>query len=367
MAGSRCSSRRSGTRERPRADHLPAPRRPRHGRRALRAAPPPRSAVARRPRRRARRRRRVPRRPRAHRHGGDHLSRSGGRSARAAALADGRASRRRSAPACCSATRAWREASASRWPRSCSAYLLIAASAGAGAGVPRALTSVVALAYATTFQSSTASTRSRSPAAVSSTPGPPHSPTAERLGNMPAELRRLCPDARWSYDEQLPLGPAVADRRPAAPRTPAGEFARRDHPRPAARLRAASSPRGHCTTSSQATGSAPTTTRSRRGSSRPTPALVLSGLRGPIPRRRPDRAAATPSAEPNRYVGRFAGTPRFDVAAARGLHDYQRVVYTWGPLLAVCLLLVVAALVARRGTFRLRPTPPCSPCSRSSR
>jgi type II secretory pathway component PulF len=46
--------------------------------------------------------------------------------------------------------------------------------------------------------------------------------------------------------------------------------------------------------------------------------------------------------------------PRFDPGAARILHDYQRVGYTWGPLLAACLLAVLAALALRRGARRLR-------------
>jgi type II secretory pathway component PulF len=41
-------------------------------------------------------------------------------------------------------------------------------------------------------------------------------------------------------------------------------------------------------------------------------------------------------------------------AASRILHDYQRVAYTWGPLLAACLLAVLAALVLRRGVWRQR-------------
>jgi hypothetical protein len=50
----------------------------------------------------------------------------------------------------------------------------------------------------------------------------------------------------------------------------------------------------------------------------------------------------------------MVGRPRFDVAASRFLHGYQRVAYTPGPVLAVCVLLVLAALVTRRGPLRLR-------------
>ena len=65
--------------------------------------------------------------------------------------------------------------------------------------------------------------------------------------------------------------------------------------------------------------------------------------------------------EPNEHVARFAGTPAFSVGASEALHDYQRVGYTWGPLLAVCLLLVVAALVAAAARCACASTPRCSP------
>ena len=58
--------------------------------------------------------------------------------------------------------------------------------------------------------------------------------------------------------------------------------------------------------------------------------------------------------EPNEHVARFAGIPAFSLGVSKALHDYQRVGYTWGPLLAACLLLVLAALLTRRGALRLR-------------
>jgi hypothetical protein len=77
------------------------------------------------------------------------------------------------------------------------------------------------------------------------------------------------------------------------------------------------------------------------------------GYRGPI---RPwDPAARRASAtEPNRYAGAMAGRPRLNVRASRFLHDYQRVAYTQGPILAACVLLVLLALALRRGAWRLR-------------
>ncbi len=78
------------------------------------------------------------------------------------------------------------------------------------------------------------------------------------------------------------------------------------------------------------------------------------GYRGPIRPRGWAPGQGRGVIEPNEHVARFAGTPAFSVGVSKALHDYQRVGYTWGPLLAVCLLLVLAALVTRRGALRLR-------------
>jgi hypothetical protein len=78
------------------------------------------------------------------------------------------------------------------------------------------------------------------------------------------------------------------------------------------------------------------------------------GYRGPIRQGDPRLQRRHPIAEPNRYVGAMAGEPATSVSVSRALHDYQRIAYTWGPLLAGCLLVVVAALVLRRGDPRLR-------------
>jgi hypothetical protein len=76
--------------------------------------------------------------------------------------------------------------------------------------------------------------------------------------------------------------------------------------------------------------------------------------RGPIRAGDPVRRAHHHITEPNQYVGRFAGTPRLDPPVSRLLRGYQRFAYTWGPLLAACVLLVVVALALRRGPRRLR-------------
>ena len=47
-------------------------------------------------------------------------------------------------------------------------------------------------------------------------------------------------------------------------------------------------------------------------------------------------------------------SPRADAAASRFLHGYQRFAFTTGPVLALCVLVVVAAAVLRRGAVRLR-------------
>jgi hypothetical protein len=76
--------------------------------------------------------------------------------------------------------------------------------------------------------------------------------------------------------------------------------------------------------------------------------------RGPIRPGDPVRRAHHHITEPNQYVAHFSGTPRYDPPVSRLLRGYQSVAYTWGPLLAVCVLLVVVALALRRGARRLR-------------
>jgi hypothetical protein len=78
------------------------------------------------------------------------------------------------------------------------------------------------------------------------------------------------------------------------------------------------------------------------------------GYRGPIRRGDPVRRAHHHITEPGPDVSAMVTRPRFDPAASRALHDYQRVAYTWGPLLAACVLAVLAALILRRGAWRLR-------------
>jgi hypothetical protein len=78
------------------------------------------------------------------------------------------------------------------------------------------------------------------------------------------------------------------------------------------------------------------------------------GYRGPIRRGDPVRRAHHHITEPGPYVSAMVTRPRLGPAASRALHDYQKVGYTWGPLLAACVLVVLAALILRRGAWRLR-------------
>jgi hypothetical protein len=57
---------------------------------------------------------------------------------------------------------------------------------------------------------------------------------------------------------------------------------------------------------------------------------------------------------PKPVIDRMVGEPHTNPGVSRLLHGYQRWAFTPGPLLAACLIVVVVALVARRGAWRLR-------------
>jgi hypothetical protein len=57
---------------------------------------------------------------------------------------------------------------------------------------------------------------------------------------------------------------------------------------------------------------------------------------------------------PNTYVSRMVSDPKVNPGASRLLRAYQRYFYTSGQILAVCLLVVIVALLRRRGDWRLR-------------
>jgi hypothetical protein len=74
----------------------------------------------------------------------------------------------------------------------------------------------------------------------------------------------------------------------------------------------------------------------------------VPGYHGPI------RPADGDPHGPQAVINPMVGEPHTNATASRILHDYQRWVFLTGPLLAACLLVVLAALVARRGAWRLR-------------
>jgi hypothetical protein len=74
----------------------------------------------------------------------------------------------------------------------------------------------------------------------------------------------------------------------------------------------------------------------------------VPGYHGPI------RPADGDPHGPQPVIDPMVGKPHTNVSASRFLHGYQRWVFLTGPVLAACLLVVLAALVVRRGTWRLR-------------
>ncbi len=84
-------------------------------------------------------------------------------------------------------------------------------------------------------------------------------------------------------------------------------------------------------------------------------AVGYPGYRGPIRAGIAQRQRDHPITEPNRYVDRMVGEPAVNAAASRWLHRRQlHLLFTPGPVFALCVLLVAAALVTRRGPPRLR-------------
>jgi hypothetical protein len=57
---------------------------------------------------------------------------------------------------------------------------------------------------------------------------------------------------------------------------------------------------------------------------------------------------------PNEHVSRMVSDPKVNATASRALRGYQRYFYTSGQILAACLLVVIVALLRRRGDWRLR-------------
>jgi 4-amino-4-deoxy-L-arabinose transferase-like glycosyltransferase len=74
-----------------------------------------------------------------------------------------------------------------------------------------------------------------------------------------------------------------------------------------------------------------------------------SGYRGPIRRVSHGRAFV-----PNKYVGRMVDRPHTNAGASKLLHVYQLFAFTSGQILGVCVIVVLVALILRRGPLRLR-------------
>lgn len=77
----------------------------------------------------------------------------------------------------------------------------------------------------------------------------------------------------------------------------------------------------------------------------------IPGFRGPI---RPPNATRGSRFEPGPYVDRMVDQPHTNVTASKLLHVYQRFAFTSGQILLICVVAVLAALVTRRGPWRLR-------------
>jgi hypothetical protein len=75
------------------------------------------------------------------------------------------------------------------------------------------------------------------------------------------------------------------------------------------------------------------------------------GYRGPIRPSNPQRPTNT---GPGRYIRRMARHPHTNATASGILHDYQRFAYSSGQVLLPCLGVVLAGLLVRRGSRRLR-------------
>jgi hypothetical protein len=76
----------------------------------------------------------------------------------------------------------------------------------------------------------------------------------------------------------------------------------------------------------------------------------IPGYRGPI---RPSLGRHV-RFSPNQYVDRMVDRPHTDVGVSRFLHVYQQFAFTSGPVLGICVIVVLAAVVLRRGALRLR-------------
>jgi hypothetical protein len=174
-----------------------------------------------------------------------------------------------------------------------------------------------------------------------------------RLGPLPADERALCPDPRhhrttnsylWGQTSPIHGLPASANPR-------IQDFAKRViRHQPTAYVRSMAADLAHYFRPGHPIGRNDyglTVWQFPRDPAQP----AYPGYRGPI---RPGSAHRKITVYPNQYVSAMVSHPRTNATASRLLRSYQRFAYTPGPLLAAFLLVVLVALVLRRGAWRLR-------------
>jgi hypothetical protein len=173
-----------------------------------------------------------------------------------------------------------------------------------------------------------------------------------RLADLPANERFLCPDpsnppttnqAMWGRDSPLRHMPASADRTTR-------DFAMRvirDRPLKYARVVALDFL--HYFEPGHRVGPNDSAIEQWQFPRDPNH-WGIPGYRGPI-RPSPDRYVRF---SPNGYVDRMVDRPRTNVGVSRFLHVYQQFASTSGQVLGICVIVVLAALVLRRGALRLR-------------
>ena len=174
-----------------------------------------------------------------------------------------------------------------------------------------------------------------------------------RLEGLPVNERLLCPDRRRATTTNGTLwGPDTPLRRLRSGDPRVHDFALRvirDRPLTYARVVAAGV--AHYFEPGHRIGPNDYSDAPWRFPADPRRPARYPGYRGPIRPGRADRQRAT---YPNQYVSAMVDSPRTHVRLSQALRTYQRYAYTSGQVLALCVLLVLAALATRRGAWRLR-------------
>ena len=175
-----------------------------------------------------------------------------------------------------------------------------------------------------------------------------------RLDDLPADERRFCPDTRHrlTTNDYLWGGPSPIREVPLGANPRLRHFDRRvlaDRPLTyAGRVAGAAL---HYFEPGHRIGHDDSPVSTWQFPADPRHSLPYPAYQGPIRAGAPGGPAAT---APTDEVSRIALHPRTRAGAGGFLHGYQRIAYTPGPLLAVCLAVALAAVVTRRGAPRLR-------------